>query len=585
MGVQGGELLAQMKGLIEGGGMDGLRFAWKNLKAGEALPLDPNAVARSKVGQLGKAWSADTWGASQNGIVGKSLDVFNFFSTLPGRSLVGADAYFKSIGYRMGLRQWAARTAGQEAASGKIRPDMLKGREAQLLADPPPEMLEAGRLNADYQTFNNTPGRFATWINLGRQWFPGMNLLMPFVRTPANIMNYALGQRTPLALFTRQLYADMAAGGARAEIAAARLSTGTMIANLAYNAALNGWVTGKGPDDQNMAAAYRRIGRQPYSIRNADGRWFSFSRTDPAGVTLGQAADLAELLHNTDFDPKDTKSIESVIDAYIGAAINQTMNKSYLSSFSQFMEFTQSASTHFSTYMLGGLVPAGVAQAARGMDPVQREVDGAIDNLKARTPGLSQTLPPRLDMWGRPMSYQSGIGWAWDLFSPVYSRKENPEPIDRQIIMHDWSIPEPSKTMQFPGSVSINLGNYPHVWSYWKHMQGQDPGPTGHNLIDTLNGMVLGMGDIPEASAYAMRTTDGANSGKEQMVKQVIADFRQRATLGLINTPLNQVPRAVQGELTQLRAEYRRKVSQRPGTLIGVPPPPVRGVPMENQLP
>jgi hypothetical protein len=48
------------------------------------------------------------------------------------------------------------------------------------------------------------------------------------VRTPANILSYAI-ERTPLAPLVKMWREDVRAGGARADLALARMSTGTMI--------------------------------------------------------------------------------------------------------------------------------------------------------------------------------------------------------------------------------------------------------------------------------------------------------------------------------------------------------------------
>ena len=63
--------------------------------------------------------------------------------------------------------------------------------------------------------------------NAGGPWNP-LTFVLPFVRTPVNIARYAF-ERTPFAPLVGQWRADIAAGGARADLALARMSTGTAI--------------------------------------------------------------------------------------------------------------------------------------------------------------------------------------------------------------------------------------------------------------------------------------------------------------------------------------------------------------------
>ena len=35
-----------------------------------------------------------------------------------------------------------------------------------------------------------------------------------------------------------------------------------------------------------------------------------------------------------------------------------------------------------------------------------------MDSLRRRTPGISKELPAVRDLWGQPIEFRSGLGWA-----------------------------------------------------------------------------------------------------------------------------------------------------------------------------
>ncbi len=54
-------------------------------------------------------------------------------------------------------------------------------------------------------------------------------------------------------------------------------------------------------------------------------------------------------------------------------------------------------------------------------DPILRDVRGRLDAIKASTPGWSDTVPPRINVWGEPILLDRGLGP--DLISPLYSAR------------------------------------------------------------------------------------------------------------------------------------------------------------------
>ena len=77
----------------------------------------------------------------------------------------------------------------------------------------------------------------------------------------------------------------------------------------------------------------------------------------------------------------------------------------------------RTASSYFRNLTASVVVPNLVASSARaGKDNVQ-DIKNMTDALKARIPGLSDTVPPRRNMFGEPIQ-DNGVNYAVDLINP-----------------------------------------------------------------------------------------------------------------------------------------------------------------------
>src|SRR5690606_25004063 len=146
-----------------------------------------------------RAISSEAWGQAKDSPLGRSLDVLGAAVSVPGRALGAEDEFFKTLGYRMELNALALRRANQEGGAGIIQPDQLKTRVAEIVNDAPVEIKLDAIDQATYQTFTSAPGELTKAISRGVNSVPlAGRLILPFIRTPANIMKYTF-ERTPLA--------------------------------------------------------------------------------------------------------------------------------------------------------------------------------------------------------------------------------------------------------------------------------------------------------------------------------------------------------------------------------------------------
>ncbi len=448
------EALVNAYGMVQGM-KDGLNLAWKSLKSGEASDLVGKVETQSHA-----AISAEAF--NQSGMFGQAVDMLGHLvrsprlgwklidfaghtARVPGRLLTASDEFFKAVAYRGELHAQVFRQAKAEGLTG----DELASRIGELMQDTP-ENIKADAMDArSYQTFTHPLGDVGQKIQSLSNSHPAMKVLMTFVKTPINIMKF-VGERTPLAVISKNIRADIAAGGARRDVALARISMGSMLMMTVSDFAMSGDITGQGPTNYDMKRIWRDAGNQPYSIKIGD-EWISYSRLDPIGDLIGLSADMSELLPRiSDADALD-------IAAAVALSIAQnTAGKTFTTSVTKFVNaFTaakadpnnkNAAWKRYIQNLAASAVPSGVAAAARLNDGTMRQADGVIDAIKRRTPGYSKDLPPVRNMWGEPIMYSGALGP--DFISPIYTSKIKSDPVDEMLIKNDIPVKMPQRKIR-----------------------------------------------------------------------------------------------------------------------------------------
>ena len=264
--------------------------------------------------------------------------------------------------------------------------------------------------------------------------------MVPFVRTPTNILKYA-AERSPAAPLLKEWRADFVAGGARRDLAIARATMGTGLGVTVADLTAKGLITGGGPSDDNARRALVADGWQPYSIK-IDDRYFSYQRLDPLASTLGIAADYVDKQSAMTDRQRDEKA--GILTASI---INNLASKTWLSGLSDLVQALDDPQRYGPGYIrrvvAGVATPAASAQLARTIDPTQRETSTVADAIQARVPGLSQRLMPKLDVWGEPIVKDGGVGP--DIVSPVYQSTRDHKLVNEEALRLGLKVTVPSR--------------------------------------------------------------------------------------------------------------------------------------------
>lgn len=434
-----GEANAMVSGMVNGL-MDGFRMVKHAIE--ERTPIDQyTQVPTVRVPAL----TAENFGLT--GPIGKAVDYMGMMTRWPGKAQMLADKFFQAVNYRMELHALAVREATYKGLEGKEFNSLVD----DIIRNPPDELrfksLEEARLN----TFTNERGEFSENLIRTVHSHPVGRVVLPFLRTNFNMAEYA-SQRIPLLnRLSPQMRADLAAGGARADLAQAKLAWGFSLMASTAALAAQGFVTGKGPNDPKALEALKSTGWRPDSVKIGD-TYYSYNRIEPFGTVLGMAADWTELAGQAFSQNMD---VSDVALSAASTAANISSAENLVESVVQFGEFVTDPEKNAKKYLanLGSsIVPAWLRQFTREGGDVKRDTSArtfkldagrgrfvaddnifqeTINRIRASIPGYAEDLPAQRNMFGEVVTYDPGVGP--DIASPIYASKVTDSPVRQEM--------------------------------------------------------------------------------------------------------------------------------------------------------
>ncbi len=358
---------------------------------------------------------------------------------MPARALGAEDELFKGFIQNAELNRLAYRKATQEGLKGKIKADRI----IDLLSNPTEEMLEASAHQAKYLTYQQELGKVGSWVMRGRDTVPGLKYFVPFVRTPANIIKYAL-ERTP-ANIPRIVYKTARGELSRGQLSedVAKVLTGSMVGFGSYLMAKEGYITGGGPKNPAERDELFRTGWLPYAVKVGD-KYYSFARLEPLASILGISADFAELEKHMKEDEKMN------VASAIGSSISKNFtSKTFMQGFSNVNDVISDPGRFGEKFVqnLGAsAIPAVSGGVTRAIDPEIREAKGILDTIRSRIPGVSTGLSAKIDVWGNPIERPSAP--LPRFLSPVQVSQTKGDPIDIELTNLKLNLGMPPKKIK-----------------------------------------------------------------------------------------------------------------------------------------
>lgn len=392
--VKIGEVLPAFRGMMDGV-LESAYFAKEGFLRGS--PLD--AAMPEFRGAIG----------TQEGAT-KAEKILGEVVRVPSRLSVGVDEFFKAIFRKMEFNAQAYRIA----SSGKFgdpetiynalrridtkttdwKDNILRAPELASLPDSArAKLVEDVRSFAKQATFQADLGSFGNKILALRAAHPWVAPVVPFVKTPINIMKDALSY-TPLGVFSKNTPTD---------VKVARTAIGMGITAALAQQVAEDTITGSYPKDAAKRNAMIAAGIPEYSIRIGD-TWYSYARVEPLATVMGSTVDginaVRDYVQKPAYDSKKEKDL--VIDVVAGVTKN-IASKTFLEGISGVMQALHDPERYGGSFVnsfAGLLVPSFVGAIARTQDPYSRVVTGFGEAVQARVPdlGLGLPIPARTDL-------------------------------------------------------------------------------------------------------------------------------------------------------------------------------------------
>ena len=457
---------------LRNGVVEGLDLASTAFKKNQPNDL-MSKIEAQRGGELPSISSA-AFGIEQDKWFGKAIDYYGTAVTLPGRTLMSGDEFFKGVLYRMELNTQITRRSKsvyREALdAGMPEADALAKAEAEavsLFQNPPRDLDEAAALFAQKGTFT---AELPPALKSLQQTFnhPALKIVVPYFKTPANIGLQVI-ERTPFAPLSSQWREEVAKGGVYRDMALAKVTLGS--AMLATFAALSaeGSITGRGPARKADREALMRDGWQPYSLKIGD-KYYSYSGMEPVSALMAIAADYAEYAKH---EP-DASKIEEVFLGGVYGLYEFLKEQPYLAGVADVAKLigtnqqgavdgkkiVDGLIKQFGGFVIGGS-PVGaysslLAGIERLSDPTNRDTRAspdlpmgvrgfveAFNKYRSRLPYFSADLPETLNLWGDET--KSGTGAAYELVLPTRVTPQQFSEVDDALVRMGSPIGMPDR--------------------------------------------------------------------------------------------------------------------------------------------
>jgi len=418
-----------------------------------------------------KAVNAERMGIKKNAAL---VDTVGRGIRVPFRLLMASDAFFKTSAYQAKLNQLATHRVLSAKGTKHLRGAELEHAVEDILKNPSAQLKNKAIHHANYLTFTNPVGVIAGGIKRATAAHPVFKIIFPFVQTPANIIKFAF-QRIPVAdlIMAKEREAFMKKGSEEQQMLFARWSMGGSAMALTAYLAAEGLITGAPPSDPRERRLWYARGLQPYSVKVGD-KWVAYGRLEPMGIILGMTADYVHLQDAISAYGVENEA-EGWIQGVIGSMARNMLSKTYLKGLSDLILAIVDTERYGDQYIqgqAGTIVPTGIAQLQRSMDPYLRYSVSSMDRIKSRIPGLSEELPRRVDVFGRDIRLSpEGQPALVNLFNPMYIRQYDNDPVAKELYRLNVMISPLLKRIGEYKLTPVEYTNYQRIVGRLVHRQ------------------------------------------------------------------------------------------------------------------
>ena len=333
------------------------------------------------------------------------------------------------------------------------------GREVEKLTDEmwDPQAGAFGQAAADYalkatwQTPIPENAMIAKTIQDLLKKVPLGRLVIPFLKTPYNLLHFVMERSSPsgLAKFInaeKMAKKHMANGdltGARPYQQytgeyLGRMSSGIMFYGTGVLLASQGAITGSGPKDRNMRLTLLDSGWRPYSFKFGD-TYISYQRLEPISTFFGIVADMVERNNHAYDNDYDEEATDTMVASVLFSLSQNLANKSYLMGLGSIFEAVQESDRYgadFGQRMVASFIPFSSAlyqskqtRAALAGEPdiSYQHARSLIDHLGIKSGFLDDNISYKYNLLGKPVKRPHG--GPMDIINPITYGMASSDPV------------------------------------------------------------------------------------------------------------------------------------------------------------
>lgn len=441
-----------------------LSDGYQNVK----LDLNPAQMERSGTHVI----SAENYGVEANTVLGRMLDYVGNVIHAPGDimrtkdtvtkwALINGDA--KSQAYRRALLEglhgpeFSKRVEeiyqqvmdkSKFADTGFGASDLNKVAVELEQAGQSDELISGGIRqqavqNARRATLTDELGwRAAAWKG-ALDATPGMKLFVPFFQTITKTLARTMEMTPGIGLAMRNVREDIAAGGARGDMALGRQAVGGGLFWMGAYLANAGLVTGSAPINRDQANMQRGTGWMPNSVL-VNGEYIDLSPIQPLANFLTMPANMVQLYaeKNNDLGDQLDKDMMDYVAMGSMAATKTIYSNTWLQPVVRILDAVNrqdgdSVRKLINDTAAGLIVPGSVAYFGREVNPIVQDANGLFETIKARA---GNEVRAKRDWLGEPLKvYDQMTG----LFPGKNSSNIERDPLTQTLLQHGVTISPP----------------------------------------------------------------------------------------------------------------------------------------------
>lgn len=462
------------RGTLEG--LETASRAWKT-----ETPLDPMTKLETSIVP---AIDATRLQLDPNSLIGQGVNLAGTIVRLPGRTMITMDEFFKSLAFRMEANaQLYRKGIAEEKLTGKKLDEYVKKNMDEL----PKDIAEIAADFSNYQTFNKKLGTAGESL---RRFFSGHYAgvyIAPFFRTPVNLVKYA-GERSwvgpvPLGIFSRNMHKELAAGGARSQIAMGKMLMGLGISQLIGLMYAEGLITGGGPIDKVERSNWRAE-NEPYSWKfTKDGPSRTYGRADPIAIPISLTTDYLDVINQAvksgaSWEQLDeflkSEEAEKAALGIVAMFANAVVNKTWMQGVANAFELLRTPDVGVEQawyHMATGWIPTVANQWRRELDPVFRQVNSTNEAFKNKFATWSKDLVPLRDQWGEIVTIEKEFPGD-QLIKPYDIKTPKNDPVRKEVIRLGIPLKRPQKQIRIDDHTVLELE--PKEWDWLQEKAGPE---------------------------------------------------------------------------------------------------------------